>query len=93
MRYRHFVYFRHGISEFVNFSYGIAVLSTPQCPPPTVIQKLLPREELRAPVQTHIVLRKNKLEFYHCLKIRFYLSNNAILHTYFNFSLRRNSFF
>ena len=93
MRYRHFVYFRHGIWVFVNFSYGIAVLGTPQCPPPTVIQKLLPREELRAPVQNHIVLRKNKLEFYHYLKIRFCLSINATVHTYFSFSLRRNSFF
>ena len=33
MRYRYLVDFRHGISEFVNFSYGIAVLGTPQCPP------------------------------------------------------------
>ena len=33
MRYRYFVHFRHGISVFANFSYGIAVLGTPQCPP------------------------------------------------------------
>ena len=33
MRYRYLVDFRHGISVFVNFSYGIAVLGTPQCPP------------------------------------------------------------
>ena len=33
MRYRYFVDFRHGISVFANFSYGIVVLGTPQCPP------------------------------------------------------------
>ena len=32
MRYRYFVDFRHGIAVFANFSYGIAVLGTPQCP-------------------------------------------------------------
>ena len=34
MRYRYFDDFRRGISVFVIFSYGIAVLGTPQCPPP-----------------------------------------------------------
>ena len=34
MRYRYFVHFRHGISVFANFSYGTAVLGTPQCPSP-----------------------------------------------------------
>ena len=34
MRYRYLVDFRRGISVFVIFSYGIAVLGTPQCPPP-----------------------------------------------------------
>ena len=34
LRYRYFVDFQHGISLFANFSYGIAVLGTPQCPPP-----------------------------------------------------------
>ena len=33
MRYRYFVHFQHNISVFANFSYGIAVLGTPQCPP------------------------------------------------------------
>ena len=32
-RYRYFVHFRHGISVFANFSYGNAVLGTPQCSP------------------------------------------------------------
>ena len=35
MRYRYLVDFWPGISVFVIFSYGIAVLGTPQCPPPT----------------------------------------------------------
>ena len=34
MRYRYLDDFRHGISVFAIFSYGIAVLGTPQCPPP-----------------------------------------------------------
>ena len=34
MRYRYLVDFRRGISVFAIFSYGIAVLGTPQCPPP-----------------------------------------------------------
>ena len=33
MRYRYFVDFRHGIAVFANFSYGIAVLGTPQIVP------------------------------------------------------------
>ena len=33
MRYRYFDDFRRGISVFAIFSYGIAVLGTPQCPP------------------------------------------------------------
>ena len=33
VRYRYFVDFRHSISVFANFSCGITVLSTPQCPP------------------------------------------------------------
>ena len=33
MRYRYLDDFRHGISVFAIFSYGIAVLGTPQCPP------------------------------------------------------------
>ena len=35
MRYRYLDDFRRGISVFAIFSYGIAVLGTPQCPPPT----------------------------------------------------------
>ena len=38
MRYWYFVDFRHGISVFVKFSYGIAVLGTPQCLPGEVIK-------------------------------------------------------
>ena len=34
MRYRYLVDLRRGISVFAIFSYGIAVLGTPQCPPP-----------------------------------------------------------
>ena len=36
MRYRYLVDLRRGISVFAIFSYGIAVLGTPQCPPPDV---------------------------------------------------------
>ena len=36
MRYRYLDDFRRGISVFAIFSYGIAVLGTPQCPPPWV---------------------------------------------------------
>ena len=35
MRYRYLDDFRRGISVFAIFSYGIAVLGTPQCPPLT----------------------------------------------------------
>ena len=35
MRYRYLVDLRRGISVFAIFSYGIAVLGTPQCPPPS----------------------------------------------------------
>ena len=38
MRYRYLDDFRRGISVFAIFSYGIAVLGTPQCPPPTCIR-------------------------------------------------------
>ena len=34
MRYRYLVDLRRGISVFAIFSYGIAVLGTPKCPPP-----------------------------------------------------------
>ena len=34
MRYRYLVDLRRGISVFAIFAYGIAVLGTPQCPPP-----------------------------------------------------------
>ena len=34
MRYRYLVDLRRGISVFAIFSYSIAVLGTPQCPPP-----------------------------------------------------------
>ena len=34
MRYQYFGDFWHGVLVFANFSYGIMVLGTPQCPPP-----------------------------------------------------------
>ena len=37
MRYRYLDDFRRGISVFAIFSYGIAVLGTPQCPPPECV--------------------------------------------------------
>ena len=36
MRYRYLDDFPRGISVFAIFSYGIAVLGTPQCPPPWI---------------------------------------------------------
>ena len=33
MRYRYLIDFRRDISVFTIFSYGIAVMGTPQCPP------------------------------------------------------------
>ena len=36
MRYRYLDDFRRGILVFAIFSYGIAVLGTPQCPPLSV---------------------------------------------------------
>ena len=41
MRYRYFVDFRHGSLVVANFSYGIAVLGTPQFPPYVVIRLIL----------------------------------------------------
>ena len=35
MRFRYSIDFRCGIAVFANFFGGIAVLGTPQCPPPT----------------------------------------------------------
>ena len=40
MRYRYLDDFRRGISVFAIFSYGIAVLGTPQCPPPCYMKLL-----------------------------------------------------
>ena len=34
MQYRYLDDFRRGISVFAIFSHGVAVLGTPQCPPP-----------------------------------------------------------
>ena len=39
MRYRYLVDLRRGISVFAIFSYGIAVLGTPQCPPPQGLER------------------------------------------------------
>ena len=39
MRYRYLDDFRRGISVFAIFSYGIAVLGTPQCPPLCVAER------------------------------------------------------
>ena len=61
MRYRYLDDFRRGISVFAIFSYGIAVLGTPQCPPPLEINAdLLPvtsicREEVTRNACTHRV--------------------------------------
>ena len=41
MRYRYLDDFRRGISVFAILFYGIAVLGTPQCPPPCGKQILL----------------------------------------------------
>ena len=41
MRYRYLDDFRRGISVFAIFSYGIAVLGTPQCPPPLETAKAI----------------------------------------------------
>ena len=38
MRYRYLDDLRRGISVFAIFSYGIAVLGTPQCPPQEVAE-------------------------------------------------------
>ena len=40
MQYRYLDDFRRGISVYAIFSYGIAVLGTPQCPPLSVYPKL-----------------------------------------------------
>ena len=37
MQYRYLDDFQRGISVCAIFSYGIAVLDTPQCPPPIVV--------------------------------------------------------
>ena len=39
MRYRYLDDFRRGVSVFAIFSYGIAVLGTPQCPPPVSLSR------------------------------------------------------
>ena len=46
----------------------------------TWFQKLLPREDLRAPTQTHVILSKNKLDL--IIVKRSWLSHNAILHSW-----------
>ena len=46
MRYRYLDDFRRGISVFAIFSYGIAVLGTPQCPP---------RPSFNIPLAVHVV--------------------------------------
>ena len=48
MQYRYFVDFRHAISVFTNFSYGIAVLGTPNIPLHMYIEyRLLPEVDLK----------------------------------------------
>ena len=46
MRYRYLDDFRRGISVFAIFSYGIAVLGTPQCPPQRLRTESLPQSSL-----------------------------------------------
>ena len=41
MQYRYLDDFGRGISVFAIFSYGIAVLGTPQCPPPGALSPVL----------------------------------------------------
>ena len=56
MRYRYLDDFRRGISVFAIFSYGIAVLGTPQCPPPFVVSAL-------QDAGGYAISRQNKLHF------------------------------
>ena len=58
MRYRYLDDFRRGISVFAIFSYGIAVLGTPQCPPPK--SKLAPLQ--RRSVLDDLVLSLKSLK-------------------------------
>ena len=48
MRYRYLDDFRRGISVSAIFSYGIAVLGTPQCPPLDIWFHFLKKYSLRA---------------------------------------------
>ena len=50
MRYRYLDDFRRGISVFAIFSYGIAVLGTPQCPPPDVTTRTKSNITMQGPV-------------------------------------------
>ena len=64
MRYRYLDDFRRGISVFAIFSYGIAVLGTPQCPPRIGVSKyscssFQPLENMRDKQQT----LKKKIDF------------------------------
>ena len=52
MRYQYLDDFRRGISVFVIFSYGIAVLGTPQCPPRKSVKKFFSRTRLNMPYHT-----------------------------------------
>ena len=60
LRYRYFVDFRHGISVFANFSYGIAVLRTP--PPPQCPPQLLKKSETLKTLDVQISPKLNEVE-------------------------------
>ena len=60
MRYRYLDDFPRGISVFAIFSYGIAVLGTPQCPPPLVPLKMTCQgfvtiEKARTNIEIHLL--------------------------------------
>ena len=63
MQYRYFVDFRHGISVFANFLYGIAGLGTPQCPPPQEMIILYGQKSKHVVFTTYLTLRSSDLLF------------------------------
>ena len=66
MRYRYLDDFRRGISVFAIFSYGIAVLGTPQCPPRHEYDKYRPGSVSHTPSTTKTPGRPlyKKVKFY-----------------------------
>ena len=66
MRYRYLDDFRRGISVFAIFSYGIAVLGTPQCPPQ--FSSIECFDKNLADQKTCIIMNNN--HFYHWVFMR-----------------------